>query len=323
MTTSQPGETGRKETITYDPGYRPLHYKGKDLQIDWSYGAKEAMTVTITPAKGEPWKMTRSADGSEETWQMQEGGNYTIKQATGGPMVAPNSVRATEILQNGRPVLRQEWRRDGQTSLIQYENVAFDFRYGDTGVPTLVYVALPSDPKSYKVKVEFDAQGRPSQITEPNGGSMRLDDKGEIAEWSPDGKNKLAVERDSKGRPQAVKTSWGYEEKRSYDGEQPRQTVIGTVVDGTRHEAVVEYDRGRPTRLKQFDGGEVQIAYGDREGSQDQPSEIRLPSGLVLKYEYDEAKRLTAVTCGDRYRLLYSYDAKGRLQGVKHVPCGK
>ncbi len=85
--------------------------------------------------------------------------------------------------------------------------------------------------------------------------------------------------------------------------------------------AQVEFSDGRPSRVQQFDGSELRLAYHGEGPQKGLLREMSLPDGLQLTYAHDDQGRLVEVTCGGAYRLRYDWDEKGRLLGFKQVRC--
>jgi YD repeat-containing protein len=86
---------------------------------------------------------------------------------------------------------------------------------------------------------------------------------------------------------------------------------------------MIAFDQGRPSKVRQFDGGEVNLSYYDWSTYKGQIKTVRTPNELVVTNEYNADDRLMAVTCGTAYRLEYAYDPQGRLVGIAQVPAGR
>lgn len=134
----------------------------------------------------------------------------------------------------------------------------------------------------------------------------------------------------------SVKTDWGWEGAADYDpaAGQPRRVEIksGGVT------ASAEFDRGRPVRVRRFDGGEFVITYPPQPGSP--PECIRTPNGLALNYRYGSngpragaavagfAVLAPELQSGEWVRLGYveyggirqecEFDAQNRLIGLRY-----
>ena len=77
--------------------------------------------------------------------------------------------------------------------------------------------------------------------------------------------------------------------------------------------------KGRPRRLRQFDGGEFLIAYFDQGQQEGQAREILTPHGLRLIFEYDGKNRVKKVRCGDAYCIEYTFNDRDRLIGLRQL----
>ena len=79
-------------------------------------------------------------------------------------------------------------------------------------------------------------------------------------------------------------------------------------------------DHGRPTHVRQFDGGVFTLAYDENAPSNGQLKAITTPSGLQVQYSHDATHRLAHVNVGEAYRIAYHYDAQDRLVGITRMP---
>jgi YD repeat-containing protein len=108
----------------------------------------------------------------------------------------------------------------------------------------------------------------------------------------------------------------GYRQVNRYDPKDGSLSKVAIRQGG--HQLTIDFERGQPTAIRLFDGGEVGIAYTDGAKSRALPRTVRTPNGLELAYRYDARNRVTVIDCG-AYRLSYQYDAQGRLVRLAQV----
>jgi hypothetical protein len=181
----------------------------------------------------------------------------------------------------------------------------------------------PPDEKGPRFKrwlrVGYDEQGREESITDYTGSEVKVgyDNTGESSIIN----SKLGgvqIERDQKGKVQKIKTSWGYLQVNTYD---PQSGEIKRYeINQGNDKAIVDFDKELPRKVRQFDGGEINISYYEQDSHKDQIKDVQTPNGLILNYEYDSENRITAVNCGSVYRVEYKYDLKGRLVDFVQIP---
>ena len=83
---------------------------------------------------------------------------------------------------------------------------------------------------------------------------------------------------------------------------------------------MINFDKGWVSSIRQYDGGQITLNHYDEKSSLGQVKEVRLPSDLVLRYEYGADNRVAAINIGRTSRLEYTYDGEGRLVTLKQVP---
>ncbi|MBI1917079.1 MAG: hypothetical protein HYS12_20425 [Planctomycetes bacterium] len=307
--------TDGSEEMTYDNALRPVRQVGADgSRTEWRYDAKGNTDITLTLADGETMKGRRSGDGRQETWQMPEGGSYEIRYDARG--------RPAEVLRGGQRAVRREWDANGRLVAVFSETEVLRPQYDANGMLTSVVTAPPGSTDDAKVwqQVFFDEEGRPVKVTDHTGAFEEIvyDRAGKAVALAPSKNSQVRIKHNRAGRVESVQTPWGQREANTYDpaSGELRKTVL---TQGT-FRTEVEYERGRPARVRQLDGGEFRFAYHSKGAREGLLREVSSPNGLVLAYEYDEGKRLTSVTCGQAFRLRYSYDGKGRLTGISQLP---
>jgi YD repeat-containing protein len=300
------------ETITYDARYRPLSVVSADgTRADWRYEETGAITFTMVKPASKPLTVRISADGRREETRLPSGVQYVRTFDQGG--------RPTELIRDGETLQRVEWRTDGQPRLIEEEGRAYRIQgYRENGLPSRVLITPPGKQDSFKdwVELSYDDSGRPTVLKESGGAYALLDSSGEVVEYSFDqaGTGKVMFDRDVNERVRAVRTSWGYQERHRHGADGGLEWT--EIREGTAT-AEVEYQLGRPTRVRRFDGSEVRMAYDQEGPERGRLREVLLPGDVRLTYAYDGKGRLAEVACGGSFRLCYEWDEKGRLTGLK------
>jgi YD repeat-containing protein len=182
-------------------------------------------------------------------------------------------------------------------------------------------VATPEEGPLFSrwLRVSDDDHGRVARVTDDAGSDIRIgyDQTGELASLSFR-RGGIQITRNGRGHIQSTGTSWGDRQRNTYD---PTTGALKTVelLRGNR-KATIAFGPWRPSRSQQFDGSEVRITYDDRSAHPGQIKELHTPDGLVLRYDYDPTGRIMTVTYGAAYRLIYTFDAQGRMVGLTHTP---
>lgn len=302
--------SGRHEwAIRYDRALRPLAAESADgSRVQWRYAEGGGTEIRFRDVQGREHAVSGSADGREVTWSLPEGGRYAFERDDAG--------RPTAVARGDRPLLRQRWRPDGQLAASEFETVVLLPQYRVDGVLSSVLAAPPAQGEQLRewLEVGYDELGRTVEVTDSAGAEVQIgyDHDGRLAA-ARSNRAGVRIERDERGRPRRLETSFGQVQETAYDAAGLPER-IEVVRDGER--AVVRYEEGLPVAVRQFDGGEVELVYhrqGPRVGLL---AEVRAPHSLVLRYAYDARNWISTVTVGDRYRLRYSYDASGRLTDV-------
>ncbi|OAD19937.1 YD repeat-containing protein [Candidatus Thiomargarita nelsonii] len=301
VTTTRAGKI--VESVQYNAAFQPTQRTFDDgSQIVWRQNGTGAVETTLTSSEGEQYVVT--TDGNKQTtWQFPEGGTYKAEYTEG---------HLTTLKQGERPILRQDWLRDGRLISVISETTALHPEYRDDGVLTNVLVSPPGKgPFNRWVKFQYDEQGRTGTIKDYSGSeiSMAYDKNGELSTLASN-RGSAKIKRDDQGRVAAVQTSWGYGQTNIYDhGE-----IKAINFSQGNETASIKFDQDRPTIIRQFDGAEWVFSYHNQ-----RVKEINTPNDVVLIYEYDADNRLVAVHFDEADSIKYSYDDRGHLVKVMRV----
>ena len=293
------------EVSEYDPRFRPVRRVAADGTVTaWRYPDDGTTEVTTTPPGGRPWVVVRSADGRREEHRVPGEAPTVLTLDAAG--------RVREVRRGDDKVFGRTWLPNGLPATESDATATRQIEYRPDGTPAAVRVAPAGGRRG--VEVTFDEAGRPAALTDEAGAVTRLtyDAAGRPTGRAGPG-GTVTVRRDEAGRPRGVTTSWKREESVEYDaaGDQPRRVEVS--VAGASE--AVDFEHGRPTRVRRFDGGEFNLTYPDRRTAP--PYAVRAPNGLELRIDADGSDRVTAVRCGGVYRAEYEYDARGRLTGLR------
>jgi RHS repeat-associated protein len=309
------GEAREDSTLTavleYDQRLRLIKSIAADgTRSQWSYPAAGGIEMVVTTPDQRSVKVADSPDGRQRT----------IEQSGAPPIAAQfdSGGRLTSVSEDGRPVLTQEWRPDGQLALAETAAQGASLRYNGQGLLSsiVLHPAKAGEKPSEWQETKLDRQGRPVEITDHSG--MRIlmgyDESGALTaavQSAPDGKGNHGynVKRDEQGRIRTVSSSWG-DTSYSYDKEGNLQSIVAT--RGSRS-ATVELSAGRVRAMTGFDNGRTSFEYHKDGPFAGMPLSIVCPNGLKLEYEYDDAGNLAAVKVGTDRRVRLEYDAQGRL----------
>lgn len=309
-----PGAGSRKDSVRYDPAYRPVEAKYADgTQVSWSYPAAGGVVSDLTYSDGQKTRLAESADHRQRTLELANGAKVTGEYDTAG--------RLLSLAENGRALLRQEWSGDGRLAAAQNETCAAHMEYDSDGLVSRVLLAPPQERGQFQhwQEIKLDAAGQPREITDYRGLHVLVDydNSGELAAMAceREGKNYgFRIGRDASGRIQEVESSWG-KQNYAYDAGGGLEKLN---VEKQGENASLQYQSGLLRRYTQFDGGEMRVDYCQEPGRQSFPREIRMPNDLRLSYDYDQQNRLSGVEVGGAYRMQFAYDAEGRLSSLTH-----
>src|SRR5262249_3854211 len=149
-------------------------------------------------------------------------------------------------------------------------------RYDADGVVEGFFLGGRKNGEKYAdwMRVQLDPSGRALEVTDHYGlrVQVRYDQDGEMTGWSSSAGD-VRLKRTAQGLPEPIGASWGRRQANTYD---PKDgTLKRTEITEGEAKAVVEFERGRPTVVRQFDGGELRIAYHEGGAYQGRPREVR------------------------------------------------
>jgi RHS repeat-associated protein len=298
----------------YDAAFRPLKRVLEDgTHIQWKYNADDHIEVEVFQPIGDRYRANYSADGKHVTWHLPEGDSFSAEYDAAG--------RFTALRRGDREILRQEWHANGLPASTVQETAALHPQYSEDDVLTSVLVTPPQKGTQFSKwqKTEYDELGRPHKVTDYSGSEIQIgyDKTGQpgIVVSKLGG---IKVDRDNEGRVRTVDTSWRDGQENKYDSNTGMLSEV-TLTRG-KNKASIELDQGRPTTVKQFDGGKLEISYHYPDTHGGKVKQITCPNDVVLKYTYDSADRLSSVNCDGTYELKLAYDAQDRLVELDQVP---
>ncbi len=312
LTTAAGTDDSPAETIRYDPRLRPMEANYADGTVArWHYPTNGGSEMEVGLGDNTaPIRLTESAD--HRSHRLQVGDEYRIDSQydTAGRLIT--------LAENDRTLLRQDWTPDGRLKVTSSEAQAEHYEYDEDGLVSRILLTPPDAEGQLDrwQETRLDPEGRPLQVKDYRGQhlSMAYDDRGQLTDMithRDDKRYGYQIERNDAGRIQRVASSWGNQDY-VYD---PDGRVEALNIERDGASAAAKWDSGLLKRVKQFDGGEVSLAYiedGDQAGML---KGITTPNALELAYRYDDEDRLTEVSIGQRTRMLLDYDAKDRLTG--------
>jgi YD repeat-containing protein len=296
-------------TVRYDDSFRPVQQIAADgTRRAWQYGRGKGYVLTVTGAGDGSYTETRSEDGLVRQVRGSDGRTVEGQFDSGGHL--------TGLRVGGEPLLAQEWLADGRLAQVTGVLAKAHPEYDGYGVLKRVVLTGIDQGTAAKrwMSTELNEAGLVSVVTDYSGAKTQIGyDETLQPRIIVSGRGDVELARDEQGRVRSAKTSWDEERDLSYDGE--GHVSRARVRRGTETLGI-ELDRGLPARIVDFDGAETRLAY---ETGKRGPrlARARTEPGLELVYGYDQEDRLTSVTCGSSYRVRYSYDAGGRLTGLR------
>jgi len=311
ITASRDGQISTEEAL-YDSGMQPVsRVLANGTRTKWkreTNGAEQEKTIS---PQGKEWLVRRDASRKTERWSDPDGTEIVAEY--------DDAQRLTSLKRNSQPMLRQQWRPDGQIAALITDTLAWHRQYSVDGVPSGWLLTPPTEAKQYSqwMKVSQDSLGRVEGVFDHSGTHIQItyDKAGEpVKLTSPQGG--LEIQRDAKGRVLQVRSSWDRHLEATYAGD----ALSRIALTHGGNQATLEYEHGNPTLLRQFDGGTWTRSY-DSSGSRNGPiREIVTPNGFTLDYQYDSEGRLKEVTCGSTYKLELSYNQSGSLASLIQTP---
>lgn len=301
----------RQETVLYDPALRPLYQvlqEGTHIRSHYAKDGTREQRVLLP--NDEEIVVQRSPDALRETFHVSSGAVYSLEYDAAG--------RVTRLRQGKRDVLRQDWDADGRLAKIAYETAVVHPEYREDGVLTGVFITPVDEESPYRhwLRITFDELGRSAGVMDYTGSKIEIGYNGlsnepQMIVIYGTG---LEVKRNRDGRIETLHTSWGERQNNVFDPE----TGQLNQVEFARGDAtsLIEFARGKPIKVRQFDGGEMRISYYDRDVPPGKIKAIRTPDDLVITYKYDNADRMAAINYAKKYRVEYTYDEQGRVTGV-------
>lgn len=297
-------------TTRFDTRMRPVEARDPDGTVTrWAYSETGGTVATVDTGDGETLSITESADRRTRTLE-----------TPGRPKLASEvdaAGRVVTLTRGDRPVLRQQWRRDGQLAQAESVGTTTSFDYDEQGLVTRTILEPTGAREKSKGKptpwheTALDRWGNLVSVRDSRGldVQMRYDATGALAsmaQTTPEGNLGYNIERDAEGRINAVKSSWG-EETYHYDQDGRLQRIATTRGDQT---ATVEFAGGLVQRIRQFDGAETAVTYRPADSL---PATITCANGTKLAFSYDDTARLAGVTVGEQREVALGYDGRGRV----------
>jgi YD repeat-containing protein len=303
----------------YDRRLRPTEYNMTDgTGTQWIYHPDGSAGITITAPDKKPIKIVTSADGRTQTVQQDGMPPMSAHFDQGG--------RLTELIEEDKPVLTQEWRPDGQLYRVETPDHGITLSYDEQALLSSV-VRHPPGAKDTLLEwqeTKLDRLGRTIAVTDCNGLQVLLEyNKSDVLtaviQKTPEGNYGYKIERDERNRVTAVNSSWGNAEY-IYDTDGNLKEIVATHGDQS---AFVGISSGRVRTFTGFDGSRTSFDYFEDDPTSKTPKSILCPGGLKLKYEYDADDRLTAANVGMERRVRLEYDQQGRPIAYIWEPIGQ
>ena len=165
-------------------------------------------------------------------------------------------------------------------------------QYEADGRLTAVLLFPPSLAKAKQLdtwlRVEVDAQGRPTKISDYTGMSTIL---GYDATGAPsvrlatvDGQQQgVQLTRDDQGRVTALETSWGATQQRRYNnaGQLAELTLRQSIANAPAQQARIQFDGNKIRHLTAFHGEEFAVSYATQGPHTGQIERVQLPNQLA------------------------------------------
>jgi RHS repeat-associated protein len=259
-------------------------------ETKWTYNGTHDV-LTITTPNGETTKVTRDSHGNAESISRPAPGKAT--QITTYAYDANGNVKS--IVDSLKHTWSYEYNNQGdRTSESDPEGDKRTFGYNeDSQLTSTVSPAgnvKGAEAAQYTTKIERDAQGRPTVITDPLGHTTKN---------VYDGNGNVESITDGNGRT----TTYTYDaDNKQTKLKEPNTTVTETGYDGAGHVT------------NQTDGNKHTTTY--TRNTLGEVTEVKDPLGRVTKKEYDAAGNLTAVTDAAKRTTKYSYDPANRPKEI-------
>lgn len=317
--TTVSGEVSGKNSIRYDPSFRPVEARYADgRQVTWDYPNSGDSIVHIKETDGADVRIVASADRRQRVIEFNN--DYKIVSEF------DSAERLTSLSENGQTLLEQEWSPLGKLRVARNESQAEHFEYDEEGLLSRTILAPPHEKGNFSrfQETRFDPAGRPVEIKDNRGMhlSAHYDANGALTAMfnHRDGNNYgYTINRDPSGRIQKVESSW---EDREYAYD-TNGFIKNLAITNGGMSASAEWQSGLLHKVKQFDGGESTMSYYTTPGKEELIKKITTPNQLTMAYEYDPENQLRGVNVGNIYQLKIDYDSRGNLIGWQMVPPGQ
>jgi RHS repeat-associated protein len=307
------GETNDK--IQYDKAGRPLFREFENnTQVRWRYLDNHSVTVEITDSTGRRYVVNQSANGKQRTLQLPEGDVYRFEYDVKGQLTA--------LFRENRLLFRQQWHSDGKLARAMSDTFNIQPQYRKDGYMARLLITPPTATGKKQslgrwLDLKYNEFNQIKRVKDDSGTDISLKyDKPHLLNAILSNQGSVKIKRDPHDRIMSVQTSWDLRQDNHYTPGGNLEKVVYTQED---NQSIIEFEQNLVTKVRQFDGGEFQYSYYHH-SPQNKLKAIQLPNGLILTYKYDANGRPTTVTCGNRYRLEYEYDKKGRLKGIQKIP---
>jgi len=281
-----------KTKYTYENGNRTSMVDPDEHETKWTYDQTHDV-LTITTPNGEKTTIARDSRGNAET--VSRPAPRSTTQTTTYHYDANGNL--TSVVDPLKHTWSYEYNNQGDcTSSTDPEGDKRTYGYSEDSRRTSI--VSPSgnvkgaEASRYTTKIERDAQGRPTTITDPLGHTTKYiyDGDGNIETLTDGNTHTTTYTYNADNRLTKVKEPNEATTETGYDGAQR----VTSQTDGNKH--TTTYTRNIL--------GEV--------------VEIKDPIGRVTKKEYDAAGNLTSLTDAAGRTTKYAYDPANRLKEISY-----
>ena len=327
---------------------RPLRYERANTSNGISVALRREGTVEPIEVAEYDLDMRprrrRLADGTRVEWftdpaghrsarvQMPDGGTYTVValdgkrtiRSDGGDELAATvdaQNRLSEVRLGKSTLLRQQWLGDGRPARFMRETGASHLQYRPDGRVTALMLTAPVEGRSFDrwLKVSVDDSGMTHDLTDYSGGrtTMVYGPGGEVRKITTNNAH-IEISRDAMGRVTDVRSDLGFAQENKYARNSFTPSAIRIVNGG--QSAALEFDAGRITKLRKFDGSEIEFFYHPDASAVREIGAVRMPDGTILRHEYDDKGRVASEALLGIYRSDFRYDGNGRALAITRAP---
>lgn len=296
-------------SVGYDRQMRLLEVVAPDgSQVTWDYTPSGDVEKTET-TPGHPVIATTETCG----------GRRRTVRAEGAPEMSADFDAAGRLLalaEEGRTVIAQKWRHNGQLYGWEAGSRGATFNYGGDDVLSsiLVHPRNAETRMSEWEELVLDPQGRPVEIKDCRGLKVnaQYDTSGALVSLvrkTDKGNEGYAIKRDHEGRPLSVNssrgaTSFAYEEQGGLASVESR-------IDGQH--AFVRLAGGQVECVGGFAGGETRFTYLETGPGTGMSGDVIQANGLALSHGYDGDGKLASIAVGDCRQVRFGRDGQGRI----------